>query len=117
MSSDSVRYIHTQAQAQAELDRQKAIRKAQYTAKKQRMQEDANYAQKVRIDDAQWANQSRADKRKRIEDDPFHVDAGKDAKRKAASRILARANREAQDNLDREEMANKIWERCASYFF
>jgi uncharacterized protein YlaI len=117
ISSDSVRYIHTQAQAQAELDRQKAIRKAQYAIKKQRMQEDINYAQKARIDDARRANHSRADKRKRIEDDPLHVDTGKDAKRKAASRILARANRETQDNLDREDMANKVRERYASYFF
>jgi len=117
MMSDSVRYIHTQAQARSELDRRNAIARARYADKKQRMQEDVNYAQKARIDHAQNCKQSRADKRKRIGDDPLHVDAGKNAKRMAMSRILARANQQAQDSLDRAEMTNKVWERYISYFF
>jgi len=53
------------------------------------MQEDVNYAQKVRRDDVRTAKQRRDNKRKTIEDDPLHVDARKDAKRMAVSRILA----------------------------
>ena len=120
MSSDSAPRIQEQAQEACNpsaRDRQSAMAKARYTIKKQRMQEDTNYAQEVRIIKARNDKQHRANKRKRIEDNPLDVNAGKDARRMATSRILARANREAQDNLDREEMANKIWERCASYFF
>jgi hypothetical protein len=123
MSSDSApNYIGIQEQAQdasdrGPRDRENAMARARYATKKQRMQEDINYAQKVQLDNARNAKQHRANKRKRIEDDPLHVDAGKDANRMAASRILARANQEAQDSFDREEMCNKVWERYTSYFF
>ena len=62
-------YIHTQAQAQAELDRQKAMQKARRTARKQRMQEDTEYAQEVQTKDIETTQKYRAKKRKIIEDD------------------------------------------------
>ena len=44
----AVRYIHTQAQAQAEIERKRAIDKAQYARRKQRMREDPEYESRVR---------------------------------------------------------------------
>src|SRR5438046_6026699 len=41
--SINVRYIHTQTQAQAELQRMHAISRAQYAHRKQRMREDPEY--------------------------------------------------------------------------
>jgi len=119
MSPHSAPHIQEQAQEACNpgaRDRQNAMARARYAAKKQRMQDDANYAQKVRIIKAQNNKQHRANKRKRIEDNPLHVDAGTDVRRMAASRILARANREVQDNLDRKEMANKVRQRYTPYF-
>jgi len=116
-SSDSApNYIRIQEQAQeagnrGTRDRENAMARARYATKKQRIQEDITHTQKVRVDNARNAKQHRANKRKRIENDPLHVDAGKDAKRKAESRILARANQEAQNSLDREEMDYKVRER------
>jgi hypothetical protein len=41
--SDAVRYIHTQAQAQTELERMRAINRMLYAHRRQRMREDPEY--------------------------------------------------------------------------
>ena len=46
--SPSARIILTQADARAELERQRAMKRAAYLKKKQRMQEDPEYAQRIR---------------------------------------------------------------------
>ena len=137
MSNDSGRIlIHTQAQAQAELERQRAVRKASETRQKERMRNDPVYCEQVLA--ARKANESqrkqrilndpayrqeallsrktkRDQKRKAIDNDPLHLDARKDADRMAKVRKIAREKLEAMNALEREEMIEKVNQRYFSY--
>ena len=109
----AVRIIHTQAQAQAELDRLRAAQKASDTRRKERMLNDPIYREEV----LQRRQTSRDQKRKAIENDPHHLDARKDADRKAKARKIARESQEAMDALEQEEMIEKVHQRYFSYSF
>ena len=77
----SVRHIDMQAQALAELERERAARRASYARRKERMLNDPEYREQV----LQSRKLGRDKKRQAIEDDPLHVDARKDADRKGKS--------------------------------
>ena len=109
----AVRIIHTQAQAQAELDRLRAAQKASDTRRKERMLNDPIYCEEV----LQRRQTSRDQKRKAIENDPHHLDARKDADRKAKARKIARESQEAMDTLEWEEMIEKVHQRYFLYSF
>ena len=114
----SVRIIHTQAQAQAELERQRAVQRAYYAQRKERMQNDPEYRERQQTaNNAQQQQRMQNDpgyreqvlqsqktkrdqKRKAMEDDPLHANARKEADRIAEFRRVAR---EAQQVLDAQE--------------
>ena len=122
----SVRHIHTQAQALAELERQRAARRASYARRKERTlngppaeaqaelerQRAAQRASYIRrkeamLNDPEYREQvlqsrkiGRDKKRQAIEDDPLHVDARKDADRKAKVRRVAREVQETNNALE-----------------
>ena len=103
----SVRHIHTQAQAQAELERQRATQRATYARRRERMLNDAEY----REQELQRYKIKRDQKRKTIEEDPFHVDARNDADRMAKVRKMARDTQNALDAQERENMIEKVRQR------
>lgn len=81
--SDVVRYIHSQRQAQAQIERMQPINMAKYARRKQRMKEDLPYKARLRATDFQVQETLQNKKRKAIEDDPLDVDVRKDADRMA----------------------------------
>src|SRR5438046_4766194 len=103
-----VRYIHTQAQAQAEIDRQKAMERARRAARKQRMKEDPEYAQEVRTREIEKKQKCRAKKRKIIEDDRLHPDAQKEVNRKSEARKVVQATKNAEYAQKREDMLKRV---------
>jgi hypothetical protein len=112
----SVRYIHTQAQALAELERERVARRASYARRKERTLNDTSAQAQIEreqqravhrssdiqrketmLNDPEYRNQvlqnwkaSRDKKRQAIEDDPLHVNARKDADRMAKVRKIVR---------------------------
>ena len=92
----SVRIIHTREQAQAEIERQRAIWRTERLRRKERMQNDPEYRERL----LQSWKTKRDQKRKAVEEDPLHVDARKDADRMAEVR---RVGRESQNDLDVQE--------------
>jgi hypothetical protein len=139
----SVRHIHTQAQVIAELERERAARRASYARRKERTlngtpaqaqaeQERQRAAQKVSdiqrketmLNGPEYRNQvlesqkiNRDKKRQTIEDDSLHADARNHADRMAKVRRVARDTQNAQDARDREEMIEKVRQRYNSYNF
>jgi|SRR5271167_1118535 len=95
----SVRYIHTQEQARAELELQAARKKVSDARRKERMQNDPEYRDKL----LQSRKTKRQQKRKALEEDPLHADARNDADRMARARRVARDTQEVQDAQEREE--------------
>ena len=108
-------YIHTQAQAQAELNRQKAMQKARRTARKQRMQEDTEYAQEVRTKDIERTQKYQAKKWKIFEDDPLYPDTQKEANRKSEARKVVQAMKNAEYTQEREDMLERVQQRYYLY--
>ena len=98
--SDTVHYIHTQAQAQAEIEHMRAINRTKYAHRQQCMREDPEYEARLRSTHSQTRKTIRNKKRKAIEDDPLHADIRKDADRMARVRRMAR---ETQNMLDIQE--------------
>ena len=139
----SVRHIHTQAQALAELERERAARRASYARRKERTlngtpaqaqaererQRAAQRASDIQrketmLNDPEYRKQvlqswkiSRDKKRQAIEDDPLHVDARKDADRMAKVRKVIRETQNDLDAQGREEMIEKVRQRYNSYNF
>ena len=137
----SVRHIHTQAQALAELERERAVWRASYARRKERKlngppaeaqaererQRAAQRASYIRrkenmLNDPEYREQllqsrkiGRDKKRQAIEDDPLHVDARKDADRKAKVRRMAREVQETNNALERQEMIEAVLQRYFSY--
>ena len=109
----SVRFIHTQAQAQAELDRQRAAQKASYDRRKERMLNDPVYREEVLL----RRKTERDQKRKEIENDPLHSDARKNADRMIKVRRVAREIQETENVQERENMIEKVRQRYSSYNF
>ena len=133
----SIRHIHTQAQAQAELGRQRAAQRASYTRRKERMlnstpaqaQAELQRQRAVRtascaqwkermLNDAEYREQElqrwkakRDQKRKAIEEDPLHVNKRQDADRMAKVRRVVRETQNALDAQDREGMIEKVRQR------
>jgi len=107
----SVRHIHTQAQALAELEQERAARRASYARRKERMLNDPEYREQV----LQSRKLGRDKKRQAIEDDPLHVDARKDADRKVKVRRVAREIQETNNALQRQEMLEAVRQRYFSY--
>jgi len=133
----SVRHIHTQAQALAELEQERAARRASYARRKKRTlngtpaqaqaererQRAARRVTHIRrkqrfLNDEQYSEQElqrykikRDQKRKTIEEDPFHVDARNDADRMAKVRKMARDTQNALDAQERENMIEKVRQR------
>ncbi len=111
--STSVRIIHTQADAQAELERQRAVKRASYARRKERMMNDAEYREQEL---QRWKIQ-RDQKRKTIEDDPLHINARNDADRMTKVRRMARETQNTLDAQERENMIEKVRQRYSSYNF
>ena len=88
--SDAVRHIHTQAQAQAEIERMRAINRTLYACRQQCMREDPQYKARHRATDSQVQKTIRNKKQKAIEDDPFHAHVRKDVDRMAKTRQAMR---------------------------
>ena len=128
----SVQIIHTQAQAQAELERQRAVQRAYYAQRKERMQNDPEYREQQQT--AQRANNAqrqqrmqndlgyceqvlqsqktkRDQKRKAMEDDPLHANARKEADRIAEFRRVAREAQQVLDAQEQEDMIEKVHQR------
>ena len=103
----SVRIIHTQAQAQAELERLRDAQRLSNARRKERTQNDPEYREKL----LQSRKTVREQKRKAFEADPLQADARKDADRMAKVRRVARETQEALDAQERENMIEKIRQR------
>src|SRR6266496_4595168 len=69
--SDTVHYIHTQAQAQAEIEHMRAINRMKYAHRQQHMREDPEYEARLRSTHSQTQKTIRNKKRKAIEDNPL----------------------------------------------
>src|SRR5436190_8180543 len=111
--STSVRIIHTQADAQAELERQRAVKRVSYARRKERMMNDAEYREQEL---QRWKIQ-RDQKCKTIEDDPLHINARNDADRMTKVRRMARETQTTLDAQERENMIEKVRQRYSSYNF
>ena len=133
----SVRHIHMQAQALAELERERAARRASYARRKKRTlngtpaqaqaererQRAARRVTHIRrkqrfLNDEQYREQElqrrkmgRDQKRKALEEDPLHVDTRKDADRMVKVRRLATETQDVLNTQDREEMIEKVRQR------
>jgi hypothetical protein len=111
----SVLYIHTQAPAQAEIDRTKSMERARRAVRKQRMQEDPEYAQEVQTREIEKSQKCRAKKRKIIEDNSLHPDAQKEANRKSEARKVVQATKNAEYAQEREDMLERVRQRYYLY--
>ena len=109
----SVRHIHMQAQALAELERQRAAWRASHARQKETMLNDPEYRNQV----LESRKISRDKKRQAIEDDSIDADARNHADRMAKVRRVARDTQNAQHAWDREEMIEKVRQRYNSYNF
>ena len=107
------RIIHTQAQAQAELERLRAVQRANDAQRKKRMQNDSKYREQL----LQRRKTKREQKRKALEEDLLHADARKDADRMAKVRRVAKETQETLNVQKREEMIEKVCQRYNSYNF
>ena len=113
--SVAVRYIHTQALAQAAIERKWAIDRAQYARRKQRTREDPEYESQVRAAHSQTQKTGRSKKRKAIEEDPLHLHARKDADRMANTRQAMREKQLADCVQERADLLDKVHKRYCSH--
>ncbi len=107
----AVRYIHTQA----EIECKRAIDKAQYARRKQRMREDPEYESRVRAAHSQTQKTVRSKKRKAFEDNPLHINTRKNADRMANTRQSMREKELAESIQDHVEFSDKVCKRYCSY--
>jgi len=105
--SDAVRYIHTQAQAQAELERHRLSQRASYARNKQLRR------QKMELQSNPTINPDIIRRRKQtgIHFDFFHVDPNIDADRKATMREENKRRRLEQSAEQRVDILDKIHQR------
>ena len=85
MSLD-VYHIHSQADAKVELERRRLMARARHARRRQRTQESSVYQTQIRISWAENKGNSRARKRKAVNDCLSDVEARSDADRKARMR-------------------------------
>lgn len=95
--SEFVRYIHTQEQAQAELERLRSMARARYADRKQRADAD------------QEASYER--KRKGFQRYLFNTHVWKDADKKAKIRQAQKQTEKERSVKDQAELLNKIHQR------
>jgi hypothetical protein len=100
------------AEIQAYRKRHAAATKAWYSRRKERMSNDTEYRNEI----LHKGKVKRDAKRKAIEDDPLHVNAGKDVDRMAKVRRVAAEALHALDAQDRETLLEKVRERYFSNF-
>ena len=109
--SDAVRYIHTQVQAQIEIERMRAINRANYAHRKQSMREDPEYNARPRAAQSEAQKTFHNKKRTTIEDDSLHDDIRKNANRMTRVRRMARETQNILDTQERENMIEKLRQR------
>ena len=95
--SESVRYIHTQAQAQAQLERLRELRRASEAARKRKIAADPEYAQQL---------QANAIKRQ-----------PKNAEQMATTRKARREQEKEGDAREREALVEKVCQQYELYDF
>jgi hypothetical protein len=109
--SESLRYIHTQAQAQAELDRRRLMDRERYARNKRRRQQSSDYQTQLQSNPNTDEDTIRRRKQRGIQCDFFHVDPNTDADRKATMRE-ARKKRRLEHSADElADILNKIRQR------
>ena len=136
----SVRHIHTQAQAQAELERQRAIKRASYIRRRERRLNDTQPRPQAELQQNRAAKRASYARRKQrmLNDAEYHerelqkrkvkrnrkrtmieeaVDARNDADRMAKVRKIARETQNTQDIQERDSMIEKVRQRYNSYNF
>ena len=139
----SVRHIHTQAQAQAELERVRAANRANYARRKerilngtqgqaqaelerQRATQRANYAQRKErmLNNAEYREQElqrwkikRDQKRKEIEEDPFMSMQERMLIEWPKLEEWLERHRRSENIQEREDMIEKVRQRYYSYNF
>ena len=91
------------------------MQKARRTARKQRMQEDTEYAQEVRTKDIERTQKYQAKKRKIFEDDSLYPDTQKEANRKSEARKVVQAMKNAEYTQEREDMLERVQQRYYLY--
>lgn len=105
--SGAVRSIHTQAQAQAELERLRCIDRARYARNKQRRQQEMELQTNPTLDHDIIGRR----KRRGIQCDVFQVDPNTDADRKATTREAQKRRRLEQSAEERADLLEKIQQR------
>ena len=105
--SDAVRYIHTQAQAQVELEWHRLIGRARYACNKQRRQQEMELQSNPTTDH----DIIRHRKQRGIQCDFFHIDPNTDADRKATMREAQKKRRLEQSAEELPDILNKIRQR------
>ena len=93
----AVRYVHTQADARAELDRLKTRTKELEAARKERQHSDPNYIER-----------QQQKKRKRLEYDRLDINLRKHAERMSKTRKLGKEMLDILSAQDREDMIEKV---------
>jgi hypothetical protein len=111
--SDSVRHIHTQADAQAEIERQRRLWREQYARRRQRSQDNSDYQTRLH---SSWTERKR-NSRKRIamDEDLSDVVTRKHAVRMATIRQAQKEKNLEQAAEERAETFTKIGQRYDCY--
>src|SRR5438477_544394 len=116
--SESLRYIHTQQQAQAELDRRAASAKASANRRKQLLLNNPQLAQEEREKQSQRKRNNRNKKRNLPDsENSWQVDLEMDAARKAKSRRIVKDKQFVENAQEREALIEKVRQRYVLYDF
>ena len=116
--SESVRYIHIQQQAQAELDWCAASAKASANRRKQLLLNDPQLAQEEREKQSQRKRNNRNKKRNLPDsENSRQVDLEMDAARKAKSRRIVKDKQFVENAQEREALIEKVRQRYVLYDF
>src|SRR4030095_6897542 len=105
----------TQAQAQAEIERQRAMLMARICRRNQRMNDDPEYRRQFNLAKLKKQMQKRNNKRNMIESDSHRHDVEKDADRMAKVRKIMREKQTGDYTQDRQDLADKVRLRYCSY--
>ena len=116
--SESLRYIHTQQQAQAELDRRAASAKASANRRKQLLLNNPQLTQEEREKQSQRKRNNRNKKRNLPDsENSRQVDLEMDAARKAKSRRIVKDKQFVENAQEREALIEKVRQRYVLYDF
>lgn len=110
--------IHTQVQAQAELDRRRALVKASRDHRKQLLLNDPKLAQNLREKQSQRRRNNRNKKRNLSDNEnSSQIDLKIESVRKAKSRRITKDKQSIQDAQEREALIEKVRQRYGLYDF